>query len=196
MNNNVNVNRNANVNNAYRHGGVVSGEEGAVAVGRRGAVAVGEEGFVGVGRYGGVVGGERYESYEGWRAVAGVATGIAVGTMLARPPSTSVTVVSGGSNYSYADGATTRQVAPRRRSLLPGRQRTGRRGHHHAAWGVHNCGDAGGVRAPVRLDLLPTGERRLPGGCGLALAFDSTSYDERYVDWAAPLQQTSLCETG
>ena len=43
--------------------------------------------------------------YEGWRAVAGVATGIAVGTMLARPPSTSVTVVSGGSNYSYADGA-------------------------------------------------------------------------------------------
>jgi hypothetical protein len=105
-NTNVNVNRNVNVNNrGYRGGGVVVGEEGAVAVGRRGAVAVGEEGFVGVGRYGGVVAGERYESYEGWRVAAGVATGIAVGTMLARPPATSTTVVVSGTNYMYADGA-------------------------------------------------------------------------------------------
>ena len=94
----------------YRGGGVVAGEEGAVAVGRRGAVAVGEEGFAGVGRYGGVVAGERYESYEGWRMAAGVATGIAVGTMLARPPTTSVTVVSSGTNYMYADGAYYEQV--------------------------------------------------------------------------------------
>jgi hypothetical protein len=108
VNNNVNVNRNVNVNSGYYgrpRGGVVAGEEGAVAVGRRGAVAVGEEGFVGVGRYGGVVAGERYESYEGWRVAAGVATGIAVGTMLARPPTTSVTVVAGGTPYMYADGA-------------------------------------------------------------------------------------------
>jgi hypothetical protein len=113
VNNNVNVNRNVNVNNRYaggygRPGAVAVGEEGAVAVGRRGAVAVGEEGFVGVGRYGAVVGGERYDSYEGWRVaagVAGVATGIAIGTMLARPPTTSVTVVAGGTNYMYADGA-------------------------------------------------------------------------------------------
>jgi hypothetical protein len=106
-NTNVNVNRNVNVNTrpGYRRGGVVVGEEGAVAVGRRGAVAVGEEGFVGVGRYGAVVGGERYESYEGWRVAAGVATGIAVGTMLARPPAASVTVVTGGVNYMYASGA-------------------------------------------------------------------------------------------
>jgi hypothetical protein len=128
-NTNVNVNRNVNVNTrpGYRPGGtVIAGEEGAVAVGRRGAVAVGEEGaaavgrrgavvageegFVGVGRYGAVVGGERYESYEGWRAAAGVATGIAIGTMLARPPTASVTVVTGGTNYMYADGAYFEQV--------------------------------------------------------------------------------------
>jgi hypothetical protein len=88
----------------------VVGEEGAVAVGRRGAVAVGEEGYVGVGRYGAVVGGERYESYEGWRVAAGVATGIAVGTMLARPPAASTTVVVSGTNYMYADGAYYEQV--------------------------------------------------------------------------------------
>ena len=64
----------------------------------------------GVGRYGAVVGGERYESYEGWKVAAGVATGIAVGTMLARPPTTSVTVVAGGANYMYADGAYYQQV--------------------------------------------------------------------------------------
>ncbi len=81
-----------------------------MAVGRRGAVAVGEEGYAGVGRYGGVVGGEHYESYEGWKVAAGVATGIAVGTMLARPPTTSVTVVSGGANYMYSDGAYYEQV--------------------------------------------------------------------------------------
>ena len=86
------------------------GEEGAVAVGRRGAVAVGEEGYAGVGRYGAVVGGERYESYEGWKVAAGVATGIAIGTMLARPPTTSVTVVAAGTNYMYADGAYYEQV--------------------------------------------------------------------------------------
>jgi hypothetical protein len=106
VNSNVNVNRNVNTGYYGRPGGtVVAGEEGAVAVGRRGAVAVGEEGFVGVGRYGGVVAGEVYDSYEGWRVAAGVATGIAIGTMLARPPTTSVTVVAGGTNYMYADGA-------------------------------------------------------------------------------------------
>jgi hypothetical protein len=111
---NVNVNRNVNVNvnnraPVARRGAVAVGEEGAVAVGRRGAVAVGEEGFVGVGRYGAVVGGERYESYEGWRTAAGVAagvaTGIAIGTMLARPPAAAVPVVVTGTSYMYADGA-------------------------------------------------------------------------------------------
>jgi len=77
-------------------------------------VAVGEEGFVGVGRYGGVVSGEVYDSYEGWKVAAGVAVGvaggIAIGTMLARPPAASVTVVSGGTNYMYAEGAYYEQV--------------------------------------------------------------------------------------
>jgi Family of unknown function (DUF6515) len=109
-NTNVNVNRNVNTGYGYRRGAVAVGEEGAVAVGRRGAVVAGEEGFVGVGRHGAVVGGERYESYEGWRVAAGVATGIAVGTMLARPPTASVTVVAGGTSYMYADGAYYEQV--------------------------------------------------------------------------------------
>jgi hypothetical protein len=117
VNNNVNVNRNVNVNNNYyggagygRAGAVAVGEEGAVAVGRRGAVVAGEEGFYGVGRYGGVVAGEYYDSYEGWRVAAGVGAGIAIGTMLARPPTTHVTVVSGGTSYMYADGAYYQQV--------------------------------------------------------------------------------------
>ena len=111
-NTNVNVNRNVNANAGYygRPGGVAVGEEGAVAVGRRGAVAATDEGFVGVGRHGAVVGGERYESYEGWKVAAGVATGIAVGTMLARPPAASVTVVTSGTNYMYHDGAYYEQV--------------------------------------------------------------------------------------
>ena len=41
---------------------------------------------------------------------AGVATGIAIGTMLARPPTTSVTVVASGTNYMYTDGAYYEQV--------------------------------------------------------------------------------------
>ena len=36
---------------------------------------------------------------------AGVATGIAVGTMLARPPATSTTIVVSGASYMYSDGA-------------------------------------------------------------------------------------------
>ena len=122
MNRNVNVNQ--NVNRGYgRPGGVAVGEEGAVAVGRHGAVAVGDEGFAGVGRYGGVVAGERYESYEGWRVAAGVATGIAVGTMLARPPTTSVTVVAGSTNYMYADGAYYEQVMYGGRSRIKSSRR-------------------------------------------------------------------------
>lgn len=131
-NTNVNVNRNVNVNTGAgynrpggvavgeegavavgRHGAVAVGEEGAAAVGRGGAVVAGEEGFAGVGRYGAVVGGEYYESYEGWRVgagVAAVATGIAIGTMLAKPPTTSVTVVTSGTSYMYADGAFFEQV--------------------------------------------------------------------------------------
>jgi hypothetical protein len=132
-NTNVNVNRNVNVNTGGRgyarprgavvageeravavgrRGAVAVGEEGAAAVGRRGAVAVGEEGAVGVGRYGRVyASGEVYEDHEGWKVAAGVATGIAVGTMLARPPTAATAVVVSGSNYYYADGVYYSRVA-------------------------------------------------------------------------------------
>lgn len=89
-----------------RNGAVVTGEEVDVqggAVGRRGAVVVGEEGAVGVGRYGGVVVGDRYESYEAWKAVAAVGAGIAIGTMLAKPPAAATPVPVSGSTYYYHD---------------------------------------------------------------------------------------------
>jgi len=87
-----------------RRGAVVKGEEGYAAVGRRGgAVVAGEEGVAARGRYGGVVVANRYEDYEGWRAVAGIGAAIAVGTMLARPPAAAVTMTVGGSSYWYHD---------------------------------------------------------------------------------------------
>jgi hypothetical protein len=83
-----------------RRGAVVKGEEGAAAVGRRGgAVVAGEEGYAAAGRHGSVVVGNRYEDYEGWRAVAGVGAAIAIGTMLARPPTAATTVVIAGTTY-------------------------------------------------------------------------------------------------
>jgi hypothetical protein len=118
-----------------RHGAAVKGDEGYAAVGHRGAVVKGEEGYARVGRHGavvageegyaavghhGVVVGERYESFEAWKVVAGVGAAIAVGTMLARPPRAAVTITFGGSSYWYdggvyytrviANGATSYQV--------------------------------------------------------------------------------------
>ena len=46
-----------------------------------------------------------YENYEAWRAVVGVGAAIAIGTMLARPPSRAVMMTVGGSSYWYADNA-------------------------------------------------------------------------------------------
>ena len=90
-----------------RRGAVVAGDEGAVAVGRRGAVVVGEEGAAAVGRYGRVVVGDHYESHEGWKTAAavagGVAAGIAMGTILSRPPAAATTVVVSGSTYYVHD---------------------------------------------------------------------------------------------
>lgn len=92
---------------ARRGGGAVAvGDEGYAARGRYGgAVVAGDEGYAARGYRGGVVVGDYYEDYEGWRAVAGVGVGIAVGTMLARPPATSTTVVVNGTSY-YQDGQT------------------------------------------------------------------------------------------
>ena len=89
-----------------RNGAVVTGEEvdvDNVAVGRRGAVVVGEEGAAAVGRYGGVAVVDRYESYEAWKVAAAVGTGIAIGTMLAKPPKAAAPVVVTGTTYYYAD---------------------------------------------------------------------------------------------
>jgi hypothetical protein len=82
-----------------RNGAVVKGEEGVAAVGRGGAVVAGEEGAAAVGRHGGVVVGNRYESYEGWRLAAGVGAAIAIGTMLAVPPTAATTLVVNGTTY-------------------------------------------------------------------------------------------------
>ena len=82
-----------------RRGAIVKGEEGVAAVGRRGAVVAGEEGFAAVGRRGGVIVGHRYEDYEAWKVVAGIGAAIAIGTMLARPPSAATTVVIAGTTY-------------------------------------------------------------------------------------------------
>lgn len=87
-----------------RHGAVVQGEDGYASARPRGAVVAGEEGYAAVGRHGVVVG-NRSESYEGWKIAAGVGVGIAVGTMLARPPKAAVTVPVSGATYYYADGA-------------------------------------------------------------------------------------------
>ena len=91
-----------------RNGNVVTGEEVDVqgaAVGRHGAVVVGEEGAVGVGRYGGVVVADRYESYDAWKAVAAVGVGIAIGTMLAKPPAQAKTVRVSGGQVVTSDGS-------------------------------------------------------------------------------------------
>ena len=92
-----------------RRGVAVAGEDGAAAASRRGgAVAVGEEGAAAVGRHGGVVAGEHYESHEAWKTAAvvagGVAAGIAIGTMLAKPPAAATPVVVTETTYMYDDG--------------------------------------------------------------------------------------------
>ena len=46
---------------------------------------------------------DRYESYDAWKAVAAVGVGIAIGTMLAKPPAAAKPVVVTGSTYYYHD---------------------------------------------------------------------------------------------
>jgi hypothetical protein len=91
-----------------RRGGVVaSTEERTVVANRRGTVVAGEEGVVAAGRSGVIVA-DRYEDHEGWRTAAavagGVAAGIAVGTMLSRPPAAATTMVVSGTTYWYDGG--------------------------------------------------------------------------------------------
>ena len=90
-------------------GGVVVGEEGAAAVGPRGAVVVGEAGAAGVGRYGHRGGVVVYEDNDAWKTAAGIALGvaggIAIGTLLAKPPAQAKTVTVTNTTYYYDSGA-------------------------------------------------------------------------------------------
>ena len=143
-----------------RHGAVVAGEDGYARAGHHGAVVAGEEGVAVAGR-GGVVVGNRYESYEAWRAVAGVGTAIAVGTMLARPPAAATVVAYGGSSYYYDSGTYLHDRHFQRRPGLPGRVAAGRHRHRHAARGLQRHQPRWRRLLAVRLDLLPTRVERL-----------------------------------
>ena len=168
---------------AGRHGAVVSGEEGyaavgkrgnvvtgddidvdGAAVGRRGAVVVGEEGAAAVGRYGNAVVGNRYESYDAWRAVAAVGTGIAIGTLLAKPPAAATTVVVSGSDVLLPRQRLLHASDERRIGGLPGRRASPRGGHLDASRGVHEraCRRCGGHA--VRHHALHARVDGLPGG--------------------------------
>jgi hypothetical protein len=89
-------------------GGVVVGEEAAAAVGPRGAVVVGEEGAARAGRYSYRGGVAVYEDNDAWRTAAGVAVGvaggIAIGTLLAKPPAQAAPVVVSETTYYYDNG--------------------------------------------------------------------------------------------
>ena len=141
---------------AGRRGAVVSGEEGYaavgrrgnvvtggdvdvdhVAVGRRGAVVVGEEGAAGVGRYGNVVVADRYESYDAWKAVAAVGAGMAIGTMLAKPPAAATPVVVTGSTYYYHDNVYYTRVMSGGDVVYQVVEPAGRRDHRHPAGRLH-----------------------------------------------------------
>jgi len=90
-------------------GGVVVGEEAAAAVGPRGAVVVGEEGAARVGRYGYHGGVVVYEDNDAWKTAAGIAAGvvggIAIGTLLSKPPAQATTVTVTNTSYYYDSGS-------------------------------------------------------------------------------------------
>jgi len=100
------------VNRGYRapaaRGGVAVGDEAAVAVGPRGAVVVGEEGAAARGRYSYRGGVAVYEDNDAWKTAAGIAVGvaggIAIGTLLAKPPKEAAPVVVSETTYLYENG--------------------------------------------------------------------------------------------
>jgi Family of unknown function (DUF6515) len=87
VNNNVNVNRNVNVNKNVNVD---------VDVHHHGA-------YYGAGPTRTVVVGGYYDEPDGWKVAAGVAAGIAIGTMIAKPPVSYTTVVVSGTSYYYSD---------------------------------------------------------------------------------------------
>jgi hypothetical protein len=92
----VNANNSVNVHNRDWDVGNVEG----VYVGEEHAYVRGEEHRVWVGD--GDV--HVYEDHDAWRVAAGVATAVAIGTMIATLPTYYSTVVVYGSSYYYSDG--------------------------------------------------------------------------------------------
>jgi hypothetical protein len=100
------------VNRGYHapaaRGGVAVGDEAAVAVGPRGAVVVGEEGAAARGRYSYRGGVAVYEDNDAWKTAAGIAVGvaggIAIGTLLAKPPKEAAPVTVSSTTYLYENG--------------------------------------------------------------------------------------------
>ena len=102
------VNRGYHAPAGAGRGGVVVGEEGAAAVGPRGAVVVGEEGAARAGRYSYRGGVAVYEDNDAWKTAAGIAVGvaggIAIGTLLAKPPAKAAPVTVSETAYLYENG--------------------------------------------------------------------------------------------
>ena len=57
--------------------------------------------------------GDRYESYDAWKAVAAVGTGMAIGTMLAKPPAAARPIPAGGAQHHWRGGGRARARPPR-----------------------------------------------------------------------------------
>jgi hypothetical protein len=111
---------------AGERGAIATGERGTVAAGERGAIAAGEGGAVAVGEEGYIVAGEGgayagewydgtvwydddwddwyvYDDWDEWWLMAGVTTGIVIGTLLAEPPPDHTIIYVSGVPYYYYD---------------------------------------------------------------------------------------------
>jgi hypothetical protein len=125
------------VNRGYRapaaRGGVAVGDEAAVAVGPRGAVVVGEEGAAARGRYSYRGGVAVYEDNDAWKTAAGIAVGvaggIAIGTLLAKPPKEAAPVTVSSTTYLYENGTFYTKAMHEGQGRLRG-GRTAAGGHH------------------------------------------------------------------
>ena len=133
------------------------------AVGRRGAVVVGEEGAAAVGRHGNVVVADRYESYDAWKAVAAVGAGIAIGTMLAKPPAAAAPVVVESSTYYVHDNVYYTRVVTGGEVAYQVVGPAAWRHHHHAAGRLHQREGQRGDLLAVRPDALHKGVDGISG---------------------------------
>ena len=85
-----------------------------------------------MGRYGDVVVADRYESYDAWKAVAAVGAGIAIGTMLAKPPAAATPVVGHRIDLLLSRQRVLHARDEQWSGRLPGRRASRRRDHRDA----------------------------------------------------------------